>query len=166
MRVRVYCMPVSMLIREKTCALSTRCSRCEVTANNAMNMTNMKIEVGVTAVLLISKSLKFKKYSTNSITSDNFIGHLLFLFSQASWIVLPAPNLFLPQLYIWRGESYKTVTCSSYGVQQQTALRKSVETPQPICYRTASVICGSTSMRRPTRNSASSKKNSRSTTRL
>src|SRR5205809_1106716 len=73
MRVRVYCMPSSILIREKRCALSTRCSRREVRAKAAMNMTNMKIDEGVTAVLLISKSLKFKKYSTNSVTSDSFI---------------------------------------------------------------------------------------------
>src|SRR6266508_5423873 len=162
MWVRVYCMPVSMLIRGKTCALSSRCSRREVTANSAINTRNIRIEEGVTAVLLISKSLKFKKYSTNLITSDNFIGHLLFLFSQASWIVLPAPNLFLPQLYIWRGESYKTVTCSSYGVQRRTDLKKLVEMRQPIFCRTTP-ICGFTSTLRPRMNFASCKKCSRST---
>src|SRR6266545_1390228 len=149
MWVRVYCMPSSILIREKRCALSTRCSRREVRAKAAMNMTNMKIDEGVTAVLLISKSLKFKKYSTNSITSDNFIGS-----SPFPCFHKPAGLYSLRQIFSCRRYTYgkekviRGVTCSSYVAPKQMDLKKLVEMPRPICYRAASVICGSTSMRR------------------
>src|SRR5919108_1332071 len=81
MRVIVYCVPASNLIREKTCDFSNRCRTWEVIAKIAMNRTNITIEDGVTAVLLISNSLKFIKYSTNSITSDGFISSSSFSYA-------------------------------------------------------------------------------------
>jgi len=70
---QVYWVPSLILIRENTCVLTIRCSRCEVTVKSATTIRNMMTDEGVMGVLFISKSLKFMKDSTKPTASDKFI---------------------------------------------------------------------------------------------